>query len=118
MQLNKTQLVGNLTRDPELRYTPTGVPVAKVSLAVNETYGTSDDKKTATTFVEVEVWGKPAENLDKLVRKGQELFVEGAIRQDTWQDKATGQNRSKLFVRAESWQFTQHKVREPQSIEA
>jgi single-strand DNA-binding protein len=108
MQLNRITLVGNVVRDPELRYTPAGDPVAKISIAANQTYGSADERKTATTFVEVEVWNKSGENLSKLVKQGQEIYVEGALRQDNWQDKATGQNRSKLFIRAENWQFTQH----------
>ena len=109
MQLNTIQLVGNLTRDPELRYTPTGKAVAKISLAANETYTTAEgEKKQDTVFVEAEIWGKSAENLAKLVDKGQELLVQGSLRQDKWQDKETGESRSKYFIRADSWQFTQH----------
>ena len=109
MQLNNIQLVGNLTREPELRKTPTGKAVARISLAANETYITADgEKKQDTVFVEAEVWGKSAENLAKLVDKGQELLVQGSLKQDKWQDKETGENRSKYFIRADSWQFTQH----------
>jgi single-strand DNA-binding protein len=65
----------------------------------------------------VQVWGLSAENVGKLVRKGQEVFVEGALRQDHWEDKQTGQNRSKLYVKAERWQFTQYR-RQEESTEA
>jgi single-strand DNA-binding protein len=109
MQLNNIQLVGNLTREPELRKMPSGKAVVKISLAANETYTTADgEKKQDTTFVDVEVWGKSAENLAKLVDKGQEVLIQGALKQDKWQDKETGENRSKYFIRADSWQFTQH----------
>jgi single-strand DNA-binding protein len=86
--------------------------VANVSLGVNETYTVDDEKRKVTTFVDVQVWGANAENLAKLVRKGQEIFVEGALRQDVWDDKDTGKNRSKLFLKADSWQFTQYKATE------
>ena len=86
--------------------------MANVSLGVNETYTVDDEKRKVTTFVDVQVWGANAENLAKLVRKGQEIFVEGALRQDVWDDKDTGKNRSKLFLKADSWQFTQYKATE------
>jgi single stranded DNA-binding protein len=62
--------------------------------------------------VDVQVWGPSAENFAKLVRKGQEVFIEGPLRQDRWEDKQTGQNRSKLFLKAERWQFTQYRHQE------
>src|SRR6516164_6736693 len=94
MQLNHVRIVGNLTREAEVHYTPQGTPVANASLGVNESYTMDNQKKNVTTFVE----------------KGQQIFVEGALRQDTWQDKETKQNRSKLFVKANSWQFVQYKT--------
>jgi single-strand DNA-binding protein len=112
MQLNDTKLVGNLVRDPEIHQTPKGTPVASVTLGVNESYTVDDEKRKVTTFVDVQTWGPNAENLAKLAKKGQEIFVEGALRQDLWEDKASGQKRSKLFIRANSWQFTQYKATE------
>jgi single-strand DNA-binding protein len=88
--------------------------VANISLGVNETYTVDNEKRKVTTFVDVQVWGAGAENLAKLGRKGQEIFVEGALRQDVWDDKETGKNRSRLFIRADSWQFTQYKANEQQ----
>jgi single-strand DNA-binding protein len=84
--------------------------VANASLGVNESYSVDDQKKNVTTFVDVQLWGAAAENFAKFVEKGQQIFVEGALRQDTWQDKDTKQNRSKLFVKANSWQFVQYKA--------
>jgi single-strand DNA-binding protein len=114
MNLNDVKIAGNLVKEPELRYTPQGTPVANVSLGVNETYTVDKEKRTATTFVDVQLWGAAAENFSKLVQKGQQIFVEGALRQDTWEDKQTKQNRSKLFVKAERWQFIQYKANEAQ----
>ena len=112
MNINDVKIVRNLVKEPEVRYTPKGTPVANVSLGVNETYTVDDEKRKVTTFVDVQVWGANAENLAKLVRKGQEIFVEGALRQEVWDEKETGKNRSKLFVKADSWQFTQYKATE------
>ena len=109
MNLNDVKIAGNLVKEPELHYTPQGTPVANVSLGVNETYTVDNEKRTATTFVDVQLWGTSAENFSKLVQKGEQILVEGALRQDTWEDKQTKQNRSKLFVRAERWQFIQYK---------
>jgi single-strand DNA-binding protein len=114
MNLNDVKIAGNLVHEPELHYTPQGTPVTNVSLGVNETYTLDNEKRTATTFVEVQLWGAAAENFAKLVQKGQQILVEGALRQDTWQDKLTKQNRSKLFVKAERWQFIQYKATEAQ----
>jgi single-strand DNA-binding protein len=112
MQLNDVRIVGNLTREAEVHYTPQGTPVANASLGVNESYTIDNQKKNVTTFVDVQLWGAAAENFAKFVEKGQQIFVEGALRQDTWQDKETKQNRSKLFVKANSWQFVQYKATE------
>ena len=112
MILNDVKVIGNLVNDPEVRFTPKGTPVANLSLGINETYTVDDEKRQITTFVDVQVWGPSAENLGKMVRKGQEIFIEGSIRQDRWEDKQTGQNRSKLYVKADRWQFTQYKRHE------
>ena len=112
MHLNDTKVVGNLVRDPEIRQTPKGTPVTSITLGVNESYTVDDEKRKATTFVDVQTWGPNAENLAKLAKKGQEIFVEGALRQDQWEDKESGQKRSKLFIKANSWQFTQYRIAE------
>jgi single-strand DNA-binding protein len=112
MQLNDVKIVGNLVKDAEVRYTPQGTPVANVSLGVNENYSVDSQKKTLTTFVDVQLWGPAAENFAKLVEKGQQVFVEGSLKQEVWQDKETKQNRSRLYVNAARWQFTQYKATE------
>lgn len=104
--LNKIMLIGNLCRDPELRYTPKGTAVCEINLAVNRVF-TNDagEKKDEATFVEVVFFGKSAELASKHLSKGNPLFVEGRLQQDNWEDKATGQKRSKLRIVSENFQF-------------
>jgi len=103
---NKVILVGNLTRDPELRYTPKGVAIAKFGLAVNRVWtNEAGEKKEEVTFVDVDVFGRTAENVGQYMRKGSPILIEGRLRLDQWDDKQTGQKRSKLGVVAEIVQF-------------
>src|SRR3954469_2615895 len=103
---NKVILVGNLTRDPELRYTPKGTAIAKIGLAVNRTWRTeTGEQKEEVTFVDVDVFGRTAENVGQYMRKGSPILIEGRLRLDQWDDKQTGQKRSKLGVVAETVQF-------------
>jgi single-strand DNA-binding protein len=107
---NKVLLMGNLTRDVELKYTPTtNTAVAKIGLAVNRRYkGNDGEMKEETTFVDCEAWGATAENLSKWLSKGKPVFLEGRLKLDTWQDK-DGSNRSKLKVVVETFQFVDSK---------
>jgi single-strand DNA-binding protein len=103
---NKVILMGNLTRDPELRYTPKGMAVAKIGLAVNRQWRSeSGEQKEEVTFVDIDVWGRTAENVGQYMRKGSPILIEGRLRLDQWDDKQTGQKRSKLGVTAETVQF-------------
>jgi single-strand DNA-binding protein len=103
---NKVILVGNLTRDIELRYTPKGVAIGKLGLAVNRVWrNEAGETKEEVTFVDVDSFGKQAETLAQYVRKGSPLLVEGRLRLDQWDDKQTGQKRSRLGVVLESFQF-------------
>lgn len=103
---NKVILVGNLTRDPELRYTPAGRAIAKLGLAVNRSWRSeSGETREETTFVDVDAFGKQAEVLAQYLRKGRPVMVEGRLRLDQWEDKQTGQRRSRLGVVLESFQF-------------
>jgi single-strand DNA-binding protein len=103
---NKVILVGNLTRDPELRYTPNGKAIAKIGLAVNRTWTSeSGEKKEEVTFVDIDTFGRTAENVGQYMRKGSPILIEGRLRLDQWDDKQTGQKRSKLGVVAETVQF-------------
>src|ERR1044071_6596379 len=96
---NKVILVGNLTRDPELRYTPKGMAIAKIGLAVNRVWtNEAGEKKEEVTFVDVDVFGRTAENVGQYMRKGRPILIEGRLRLDQWDDKQTGQKRSKLGV--------------------
>jgi single-strand DNA-binding protein len=103
---NKVILVGNLTRDPELRYTPKGTAIAKVGLAVNRVWrNEAGETKEEVTFVDIDVFGRTAENVGQYMRKGRPILIEGRLRLDQWDDKQTGQKRSKLGVVAETVQF-------------
>jgi single-strand DNA-binding protein len=103
---NKVILAGNLTRDPELRYTPKGTAVAQITLAVNRTWkNESGETKEEVSFVDVEAWGRQGEVIAQYMRKGRPLLVEGRLKQDTWEDKTTHQKHSKLKVVLESFSF-------------
>lgn len=104
---NKVIIAGNLTRDPELRYTPKGMAVAKIGLAVNRTYtaGESGEKKEEVTFIDVEAWGRQAEVIGQYLKKGRPLLVEGRLKLDSWEDKNTKQKVSKLKVVLETFSF-------------
>jgi single-strand DNA-binding protein len=103
---NKVILAGNLTRDPELRYTPKGTAVARITLAVNRTYtGENGEKKEEVSFVDVDAWGRQAEVISQYMKKGRPLLVEGRLKQDTWEDKNTHQKQSKLKVVLEGFSF-------------
>jgi single-strand DNA-binding protein len=103
---NKVLLLGNLTRDPEVRYTPKGTAIANLGLAVNRVYTTeSGEQKEEVTFVDIEVWGRQAETAGQYLSKGRPVFVEGRLKLDSWEDKESGQKRNKLKVVAERVQF-------------
>jgi single-strand DNA-binding protein len=103
---NKVILVGNLTRDPELRYTPKGTAIAKLGLAVNRVWkNEAGESKEEVTFVDIDAFGKQAETIGQYLKKGRPLLVEGRLRLDQWDDKQTGQKRSRLGVVLESFQF-------------
>ncbi len=103
---NKVMLIGNLTRDPEVRYTPKGSAVCDIGLAVNRVY-TSDsgEKVEEVTFVDVVLWSKMAELAGKYLHKGRPVFIEGRLQMDSWEDKQTGQKRTRLRVVGEQMQF-------------
>lgn len=104
--LNKVMIIGNLTKDPELTYTPRGAAVATIGLAINRSYTTeSGERKEETTFVDVELWNKLAELAGEYLRKGNSVFIEGRLKLDSWEDKQTGQKRHRLRIAGESMQF-------------
>jgi len=103
---NKVILLGNLTRDPEVRYTPKGSAVCDLGIAVNRVYTTdSGEKREEVTFVEVVLWARLAEIAGEYLKKGRPVFIEGRLQMDTWDDKQTGQKRSRLRVVGESMQL-------------
>jgi single-strand DNA-binding protein len=103
---NKVLLMGNLTRDPEVRYTPKGTALANLGLAVNRVYTTEGgEQKEEVTFIDIEVWGRQAETAGQYLAKGRPVFVEGRLKLDSWEDKESGQKRNKLKVVAERVQF-------------
>ena len=103
--LNKTFLIGNLTRDPELRYIPSGTAVANFGLAVNRKYTNSDgEKMDDVCFVDVVAWDKLAEICNEYLSKGSPVFIEGRLQMDSWEQE-DGQKRSKLKVVAQNIQF-------------
>ena len=102
---NKVFLMGNLTRDPELRYTPGGTAVTEFGIAVNRQWkGQDGNKRDETCFVDITAWGRQAEVLSEYMKKGRPLFVEGRLQLDSWEGK-DGQKRSKLRVILEGFQF-------------
>ncbi|HEY2123185.1 MAG TPA: single-stranded DNA-binding protein [Chthoniobacterales bacterium] len=104
--LNRVLLIGNLTRDPDLRYTPKGTAVTEIGLAVSRIYSGEDgERKEETTFVDVTLWARLAEIAGQYLKKGRPVFIEGRLQLDTWDDKQTGQKRSKLRVVAENIQL-------------
>ena len=104
--LNKVLLMGNLTRDPEVRYTPKGTAVTELGIAVNRIYtGENGEKREEVTFVDVTVWGRTAENVGEYLKKGRPVFIEGRLQLDSWEDKQSGQKRNKLKVVADNVQF-------------
>jgi len=103
---NKVILCGNLTRDPELKYTPKGTAIARLGLAMNRKWKTeSGESKEEVTFVDVDAFGKQAETLAQYLKKGRAVLIEGRLKLDQWEDKNTNEKRSKLGVVLESFSF-------------
>ena len=104
--LNKVMLMGNLTRDPEIKYTPKGTAIANFGLAVNRNYTTEGgEKREEVTFIDLEAFGRTAEVIGEYFKKGRPIFIEGRLKLDSWDDKQTGQKKSKLRVIVDSFEF-------------
>ena len=104
--LNKVLLMGNLTRDPELRVTPKGTPICQFSLAINRQFKMeSGESREEVIYVDIEAWGKQGETIAKYMTKGRPLYVEGRLRLDQWEDKNTKEKRSRMKVVLENFQF-------------
>ncbi len=109
--LNRVLIIGNLTRDPEVRYIPSGKAVADLGIAINRKYRTaSGEDKEETCFVDAVVWEKQAETAGKYLKKGSSIFIEGSLQFDQWE--TDGEKRSKLRVRVERFQFLDRKPTE------
>ena len=107
---NRVILAGNLTRDPELRYTPKGVAIAKITLAINRTWKSeTGEQKEEVTFVDVDAFGRQAEVVGQYMKKGRPFLVEGRLKLDQWEDKNTHQKQSKLKVVLEGFSFIDSK---------
>ena len=104
--VNKVILIGNVTRDPEVKFTSKGSAVADLGLAINRNYTLDNgEKREETTFVDVELWGRLAEIAGEYAKKGRPVYIEGRLRMDTWDDKASGQKRSRMKVVGENLQL-------------
>src|SRR5207245_11509113 len=103
---NKVILLGNLTRDPEVRYTPKGSAVCDLGIAVNRAYTTdSGERREEVTFVDVVLWARLAETAGEYLKQGRPVFILGRLQRDTWDDKQTGQNRKSMRVVGETRQL-------------
>jgi single-strand DNA-binding protein len=108
--LNKVMLIGNLTREPLAKATPSGYQICELGLAVNRRFRTQqNEEREETCFVDMEAFGKTAELCSRFLHKGSLIYAEGRLRMDQWQDKATGQNRSRLKVSVDTIQFLDRK---------
>ena len=105
MNYNRCMLAGHLGKDPELRYTSNGNAVLNFSLAVTRRWkGKDGSKKEETSWIDGEVWGNSAENFQKYCQKGTNVFIDGAMKQESWEDKNTGKKRSKIVITVLGWQ--------------
>jgi len=104
--LNKVMLMGNLTRDPEIKYTPKGTAVAGFGIAINRSYTPEGgEKREEVTFIDIECFGRLAEIMGEHFKKGKPIYVEGRLKLDQWEDKTSGKKMSKLRVVMESFEF-------------
>jgi len=102
---NRVILLGNLTRDPEVRYIPSGTAVASFAIAVNRRYKQGEEMKDEVSYIDIVVFGKTAENCGQYLNKGDAILVEGRLQQRRWDDKDSGQKRSKIEVVAQTVNF-------------
>jgi single-strand DNA-binding protein len=113
VSFNKVILLGNLTRDPEVRYTPSGTAVASFAIAVNRRYKQGEETKDEVSYIDIVVFGKQAEACGQYLNKGDGILVDGRLQQRRWDDKETGQKRSKVEVVAQSVNFMPKRSGQP-----
>lgn len=110
---NQVTIIGNLTRDPELRYTPRGVSVCQFTVAINENWkGEGGETNERCDFINVTAWQKTADAIAEYFTKGRAILVSGKLRQETWEDKETGRKRDRVIVICQSFQFVDSKREE------
>jgi single-strand DNA-binding protein len=111
LQINDVRLAGILGRDPEIRYTTSGMAVVNASMACSRRYKAQNatEWKEETTWVDLEIWGKRAESFSELLGKGVPVYIEGHLKKDEWEDKNTGQKRTKMKIVVDKWQFVERK---------
>jgi len=106
VNLNQVTIAGRLSRDPEQKFTPKGTAVCQFAVAINRKWKSeAGEDKEEVTFLDCEAWGKTAESLSKYHRKGSDIFIQGRLKVDSWDDKESGKKRSKTMIVVESWQF-------------
>lgn len=105
MNLNQVTIVGNLTRDPELKYTPKGTAIAAFSIAINRKFKIGEETREETQFIDCEAWGKTAEIISEYFKKGRPILICGRLKTETWEDKESGKKRKAMKVVAESFEF-------------
>lgn len=105
MNYNKIIIGGRLVRDPELRFTASQTPVCSFTVATSRTFKVGEEKREETAFIDCTAWGKAGETINKYMKKGSAILVDGYVRQENWEDKQTGQKRSKLGITVETFQF-------------
>ncbi len=104
--LNKVMLMGNLTRDPEIKYTPKGTAIANFGIAINRVFTPEGgERREEVTFIDLEAFGRTAEVIGEYFKKGRPIFIEGRLKLDQWDDKTTGKKQSKLRVVVDSFEF-------------
>lgn len=104
--LNKVMLMGNLTRDPEIKYTPKGMAIANFGIAINRVWSNeAGEKQEEVSFIDIEMFGRKAEVVGEYFKKGKPIYIEGRLKLDSWEDKTSGQKKSKLKVVGETFEF-------------
>ena len=103
--LNQVTIIGNLVRDPEIKYTAPGTPTTKFSIANNESFKQGDQKKEYVNYFDIVTWSYTAENCNKYLKKGSKVAISGHLKQNRWEDKTTGKTNSKVEIIANDVQF-------------
>ena len=118
MSFNQVTLMGNLVRDPEIKFTDTGNPVGSFSIALNDTWKDKQgERQEYVNYIDCEVWGKTAESISEYFKKGDPIIISGSLKQQRWQDKETDQKRSKVVVRVHGFTFIPRTRQKAEEVE-